>query len=612
MDIKNILAEEITAAVKSVFDHKLDPKHALISPTKKEFEGAYTFVVFPLVKVLRNSPENIANQLGEYLVENSEHITAFNVIKGFLNLSLDNKLWNAILKSILENKDFGQHPSNDKTIVVEYSSPNTNKPLHLGHLRNIFLGWSISKIAKAAGYKVVKTKVVNDRGIAICKSMLSWQKFAEGVTPESSKTKGDHFVGDYYVKFEQAFREEYTNWQNNEGEAVFKSNAKDGEDAAAFYKRYKNTYFNEHSQLGGEARKMLLDWESGEPNTIALWKKMNGWVYDGFNKTYGALGVDFNDIVYESDTYLLGKEYVLQGLKDNVFYQKPDNSIWVDLEEEGMDQKIVLRSDGTSVYITQDIGTAKVRHDKFSFDNMVYVVADEQDYHFQVLKQVLKKLGEPYADNLFHLSYGMVELTTGKMKSREGTVVDADDLIEEVKQMARTSADERGGLSELSEEERQSIFEKIGLGALKYYILKINPRKWMTFNPEDSVDMQGATAPYIQNAFVRIQSIFRKGGEVSTDWNREVALSNQEKELIVLLSSFPEEISEAMQKYDPSVIATYTFNLAKAYHKFYHDHRILGAEDPSVKQMRLALSKTVANIIEKSSDLLGIGMPNYM
>lgn len=613
MDIVKQLGSDIKSSIKQVFDYEIKDEHLLINPTKKEFDGEYTFVVFPLVKELKKSPQDIADTLGQHLVDNNPKVVAYNVIKGFLNLSLDNQVWSDTLRSIYQSDNFGQWPAKGESIIVEYSSPNTNKPLHLGHIRNILLGWSMTQIAEANGYKVIKTKVVNDRGIAICKSMLSWQKFGNGDTPESTQTKGDHFVGDYYVKFEAAFQEEYKNWQNtDEGSKVYNEHNKEGEDQEGFFKRYKNTYFNSHSSIGGEAREMLLKWEDGDPEVKSLWEKMNGWVYSGFKVTYKDLGVSFDDIVYESDTYLLGKDFVKRGLDQNIFYQKDDNSVWVDLEAEGMDQKIVLRSDGTSVYITQDLGTANVRYEKYKFDHMVYVVADEQDYHFQVLFKVLEKLGESYAKNLHHLSYGMVDLTTGKMKSREGTVVDADDLMVEVIETARQSALERGGLEGIDEAAQNDIYRKIGMGALKFFMVKINPRKRMTFDPEESLDMQGATGPYIQNAYVRIQSIFRK---IDQDLSFETytgEISSLEKELMVNMLTYPEVLQEAMQKYDPSVIANYCFNLAKSFHRFYHEHRILNAESDDVKNLRLVICSSIAKVLKQGMSLLGIEMPEYM
>lgn len=608
------LKQDIKDGIAKVFDYQIADGQLLISPTKKEFDGEYTFVVFPLVKALKSSPPQIAEQLGSYLKENTTLVDDYNVVKGFLNLSLATPFWTDLAQKV-SAKDYGQHPPNGKKFMVEFSSPNTNKPLHLGHIRNILLGWSTAQIAAANGFEVIKTQVVNDRGIAVCKSMMAWQKLAKGATPDTEGKKGDHFVGAYYVAYEQLFQKEYIEWQSTDaGKAVYAELAKGDEEAEAFFKGYKNKYFNEYSALGRETKDLLLEWEAGEPEVMALWKKMNGWVYEGFETTYKTMGVDFDYNNYESETYLLGKEFVEQGLTDQVFYKKDDGSVWADLEDAKMDHKIVLRSDGTSVYVTQDLGTAHQRYEKYKMDHLVYVVADEQDYHFKVLFEILKRLGEPYADNLYHLSYGMVDLPTGKMKSREGTVVDADDLMAEVIEEAQSSAAERGGLEGLSDEERNGIYRKVGLAALKYFIIKVNPKKRMTFDPKESLDMQGQTGPYVQNAFVRIQSIFRKAEmtEVSLPSQLEEPIHELEKELLVQLESYPLMLSEALAKYDPSHVANYCYNLTKTYHKFYHDCRILSADVASTKQLRLYLSMSVGQTLEKAMNLLGIEMPNYM
>ncbi len=607
------LQQDIKSAVQTVYDYSIPDNQVIISPTKKEFEGAYTFVVFPLVKALKSNPVEIGNSLGAHLKEQSDIITDFNVVKGFLNLSLSDSFWRAVLDEV-RNESHGQLPNKGKKFMVEYASPNTNKPLHLGHIRNILLGWSMGQIAAANGYELIKTQVINDRGIAVCKSMWAWQQMGEGKTPSSENVKGDHFVGKFYVAFEQEFQKEYKVWQATpEAASVYKEHGKD-KDELSFFKSFKNKYFNEYSKIGKETKEMLLRWEAGDEETVALWKKMNGWVYEGFDKTYAALGVDFDYNNYESETYLLGKDFVQQGLKDGVFYQKEDGSVWADLEDAKMDHKIVLRSDGTSVYVTQDLGTAHLRYENYNMDHLVYVVADEQDYHFKVLFEILKRLGEPYAENLHHLSYGMVDLPSGKMKSREGTVVDADDLVKEVIDEARQGAAERGGLEGLSEEEREDIFRKVGLAALKYFIIKVNPKKRMTFDPKESVDMQGQTGPYIQNAYVRIQSIFRKSEQESFQVPAKLdeAVHPLEKELLLQLQTYPEVISEAFGKYDPSHVANYCYNLAKTFHRFYHDCRILGAENEATKQLRLALSQAVGVNLKKAMSLLGIEMPAYM
>ena len=608
------ISKEIVAAVKQCFDYDLGLDKAVLSATKKEFEGEYTFVVFPLVKDLRQAPEKIAELLGTQLVTDSHLVKSFNVVKGFLNLEMSDGFWLSAFRTVSDGA-FGQAPPNGQKIVVEYSSPNTNKPLHLGHIRNILLGWSIAKIAENRGYDVVKTQIINDRGIAVCKSMLAWQMHGDGLTPNDAEKKGDHYVGDFYVKYDQILKAEYDAWQKSEGQNVYVENRKEGESEEAFYKRFKNQYFNQYSQLGQETKAMLIEWENGDEATRALWEKMNNWVYEGFEETYKKLGVDFDMNYYESDTYLLGKEAVEKGMKEGVFYQQEDGSVWVDLEDVGMDKKIVLRSDGTSVYMTQDVGTAQKRYEDHTMDSMVYVVADEQDYHFKVLFEILKRLGEPYADKLHHLSYGMVDLPTGKMKSREGTVVDADDLITEVIEEAKNSSEERGAADHLSDEDKNTIYRKIGLAALKYFIIKINPKKRMIFDPKESVDMQGTTGPYIQNAYVRIRSILRKAEKSnvqSADYTASFQPNPQEKQLMSLMLSFPEVMEDAMQSYDPSVVANYAYTLAKTFHRYYHDNVIFDDNNMALTSMRLELASTVSEILNKAMAVLGIEMPEYM
>jgi len=615
MEFLNGIKESYIKAVAECFQEQISGDDILINETRKEFTGDYTFVIFPLVKSLRKSPLEIGNTLGNWLLTNNEFIVGFETIQGFLNLSLSEEFWRQNLASVCNTSNYGFLPANGKKVLVEFSSPNTNKPLHLGHIRNILLGWSCSKILAANGYEVIKTQVINDRGIAICKSMLAWQKFGNGATPESSGIKGDHFVGEFYVRFETEFKKEYESFQtSNEGKLLYDTNKKDGQDAETFWKEYKNRYFNENSSLGDAAKKMLLDWENDDPETKKLWQKMNQWVYQGFNVTYTNLGVNFDSLYYESDTYLLGKKAVEEGLAKKVFYKLEDGSVWVNLEDVGMDRKIVLRSDGTSVYITQDIGTAQQRYADFGIDKMVYTVADEQDYHFKVLFEILKRLGEPYAAGLHHLSYGMVDLPTGKMKSREGTVVDADDLILAVVNEAREMSSERGEITALPKMEQEDILRKIGLAALKYFIIKVQPKKRMIFDPKESVDMQGQTGPYIQNAFVRIQSIKRKAGEVDVnlDWSSYTDYQEQEKTLIKHLLSFPAIILEAGAQYDPSAIANFAYLLAKDFHRFYHDVRILNAETESAKAFRSQLSNQVGVVLQTAFDLLGIQMPERM
>ena len=608
------IKEKFISAVFISYGIELDPDVVLINETRKEFIGDYTFVIFPLVKLLQKSPDQIGKVLGDWLMNNEPQITSHNTIKGFLNVSLSDVFWSEVLNEISNTPNFGCSPANGKKVLVEFASPNTNKPLHLGHIRNILLGWSCSKILKANGYTVLNTQVINDRGIAVCKSMLAWKKFANGKTPESTGKKGDHFVGEYYVRFETEFVTEYDRFQNtNEGTAIYEAQKKDGQTIQDFFKEYKNTYFNTYSQLGGEAKKMLLDWEAKDPEIISLWRKMNDWVYAGFNVTYEKLGVLFDALYYESDTYLLGKKAIDVGLNKGIFYKEPDGSVWIDMEDVGMDKKLVMRSDGTSVYMTQDIGTAQQRYADFGIDSMVYTVADEQDYHFKVLFEILKRLGEPYANDLHHLSYGMIDLPTGKMKSREGTVVDADDLIAEVIEEARNMSSERGEITALPYSEQEDILRKIGMAALKFFIIKVQPKKRMIFDPKDSVDMQGQTGPYIQNAYVRIQSILRKAGSEFQHSKFSTAIMNEhEKTLVMHVMNFPDIVKEAGINYDPSALANYTYSVAKDFHRFYHEVRILNAEAEDTKFFRISLCKLVGEVLLKAFDLLGIEMPDRM
>ncbi|TVR80420.1 MAG: arginine--tRNA ligase [Saprospirales bacterium] len=586
------------------------------TPTKKEFDGDYTLVVFPLVRHMKKKPEECGEIIGQYLLERSDYVEAFNVVKGFLNLSLSTTFWRESLELVSDPEKLTYPDTNKGKLVLEYSSPNTNKPLHLGHIRNILIGWSMYRILQRVGYEVIKTQIVNDRGVAICKSMLAWKKFAGGETPESSGKKGDHLIGEYYVTFDKALKEEYEQWQTGaEAEKIFREKNDGKIDRNAFFKKWKNEYFNEKSQLGAEVRQMLRDWEDGDPNVIALWEKMNAWVYAGFDETYAGLGVDFDKTYFESDTYKLGKDIVEEGLQKGIFYKMEDGSIWVDLSDSGMDQKLLLRSDGTSVYITQDLGTARIRYEDYKMGSMVYVVGNEQDYHFQVLFEVLKLLGEPYADGLLHLSYGMVDLPTGKMKSREGTVVDADDLMAEVVEIAAANVEDRGAMDELSEEERREAIRRIGMGALKFQLLKVNPKKRMVFNPEESVDLQGHTGPYIQNAYVRILSVLRKAGDFDQDHlstQDYFRISGDERELIQMLLSYREVIERAAGEFDPAHLAGFSYQLARAYHRFYHDHQIIRAESEAARNFRLKLSVAVAAALEDSLSLLGIAMPVRM
>ena len=614
LNIVDILLEAVRKGLQEHLQLDVSTTDITWNVTRKEFEGDYTIVTFPFTRTTKKSPEQVGAILGEYLVANLPEVEAFNVVKGFLNLVVADGFWHRFLMQTRDNPHYGYLPPNGQKVMVEFSSPNTNKPLHLGHIRNILLGWSTSRLLQAAGYEVVKVQIVNDRGIAICKSMLAWEKFGEGSTPASTGIKSDHFVGDYYVLFEQKFQEEYKSWQEGEEASQVYAARKEADlDRDSFFKAYKNDYFNDYSLLGKEARNLVLQWEAGDPAAVALWEKMNAWVYAGFNETYQRLGVSFDKLYFESNTYLLGKDIISDGLKAGVFYQKPDQSVWIDLEDAKLDHKLVLRSDGTSVYMTQDLGTARLRYEDFGVNRMVYVVADEQNYHFKVLFEILKRLGEPYADGLFHLSYGMVDLPTGKMKSREGTVVDADDLMAEVIGEARGNSLERGALEALPEAEREEIIRKIGLAALKFFIIKVHPRKRMVFDPKESVDMQGQTGPYIQNAYVRIQSVLRKAATADlSEADRYVALDVAEKQLIAMVYDFPTQVKTAAEAYDPSVIANYCYDLAKSYHKFYHDFPILKADIPGASAFRLILSQIIAGVLQTGMDLLGIEMPERM
>lgn len=614
MNIVEVIQDHVTKGVKAIYGADIAPEQAVVSPTRKEFEGNYTVVVFPFTRVARKKPEVIGEELGTYLVREVPELESYNVIKGFLNLVVADRYWVQLVDEIYEKADYGLQPRNGRKVMVEFSSPNTNKPLHLGHIRNILLGWSAYKILDAVGYDVVRVQVVNDRGIAICKSMLAWQRFADGATPASSEVKSDHFVGQYYVKFEQEFRAEYEAWQQTpEADKIYEAEKKEEQSRSAFFKAYKDRYFNQYSELGGAAKEMLRQWEANEPEVRALWARMNQWVYDGFNETYDKLGVTFDRLYYESETYLLGKELVDKGLNTRVFYKKEDGSVWADLEDAKLDHKTILRSDGTSLYVTQDLGTAHQRFEDFGVEKMIYVVADEQNYHFQVLFELLKRLEEPYADGLYHLSYGMVDLPSGRMKSREGTVVDADDLIAEVIEEARSNSAERDTTADLSEADRRDIVRKIALAALKFFIVKVHPKKRMIFDPKESVDLRGQTGPYIQNAYVRIQSVVRNAGQFDLETAAAYdALNEEERELSQLLFSFPELLRTAADEMDPSHIAGFCYDLAKAFHKFYHEHSILSAESDAARSFRLKLSMAVSNTLRTGMDLLGIEMPERM
>ena len=564
-----------------------------IQKTRKEFEGDYTVVVFPLLRASKKSPEATATELGEKIVATTPEIRGFNVIKGFLNLVVDASFWASRFAEIVATENFGMAEPSGRTIMIEYSSPNTNKPLHLGHIRNNLLGYSVATILKANGHNVIKVNLVNDRGIHICKSMLAWQLYGGGETPESSGMKGDHLVGKYYVEFDKHYKAEV---KALVAEGMSEDEAK------------------KKAPIMVAAQEMLRKWEAKDPEVYSLWETMNGWVYEGFDVTYKALGVDFDKVYYESQTYLLGKSLVEDGLQKGVFFRKEDNSVWIDLEADGLDQKLLLRGDGTSVYMTQDLGTALSRFEENSLDDMIYVVGNEQNYHFQVLKLVLKKLGYEWSDNIFHLSYGMVELPEGKMKSREGTVVDADDLIADMVGTAREMSQELGKLDGVSEEDAAAISEMVGLGALKYFILKVDPKKTMLFDPRESIDFNGNTGPFIQYTHARIRSILRKAEEsgITTEGYAKAQLLPEEIELIKALSEYPATVRVAGQQFAPSVIAAYAYDLAKQFNGYYHDHSILKEERTEVRALRLMLASEVARVIRSAMSLLGINVPERM
>ena len=615
MNIVQTIQEGVVSAVKALYDQEITAESVTCTVTRTEFEGDYTVVAFAYSRIARKKPEAIAEDLGTYLVEHVAPVQAFNVVKGFCNLVISNQFWVDFLTGVANDTGFGTHQPNGEKVLVEFSSPNTNKPLHLGHLRNIFLGWSVSKLFEAAGYEVVKTQIVNDRGIAVCKSMLAWQKFGEGETPESAGMKGDHFVGKYYVTFANKLKEEYEAWQNTAPALdVFQNEQSDGQTKADFFKAYKNDYFNLHSQLGAEAKEMLIKWENGGPGVRALWSKMNNWVYDGYEKTYEDLGVHFDLLYYESDTYLLGKNIIEKGIQEGIL-TKEGKRVWVELENIGLGKKTIIKSDGTSTYTSQDLGTAQLRWNDHGTRRMIYVVGDEQISHFQGVFEILKRLGEPYADGLFHLAYGMVDLPTGKMKSREGTVVDADDLVAEVIGEARANARERGELVDLTEEQKEDTYRKIGLAALKYFILKVNPQKRMVFNPKESVDTQGDTGPYIQYSYVRIHGILKRAEKEGVDFtkaNEYIDLQNIEKEILNQLYQYSDLVSQAAENYDPSLIANFCYALAKNYSKFWHDVSVFNAPTEAAKAFRLTLSKVTGGVLAKGMELLGVEMPHRM
>jgi len=611
MNIQHTIQTLVSKAISEKYSHDINPDIIPISLTKPDITGDFTVTLFPFAKTLQMNPNQLGLSLKENLDGQDARISEVIVVGGFLNFTLSQSYWANVLNEL--STQFSIAENEKKTFIIEFSSPNTNKPLHLGHIRNILLGNSSANILKALGHNVIKAQVINDRGIAICKSMLAYEKYGGLTDPEKEKMKGDHFVGDLYVMFENKFKEEYRNWQqSDEALSLYKASDKN-QDEATFFANYKNTYFNTNSELGLEARQMLNKWEEGDAATMALWNTMNSWVYSGFDTTYAKLGIEFDQNYYESQTYLLGKEAVSKGLEKGIFERQSDSSVWIDLTDKGLDRKLILRSDGTSVYMTQDIGLAMQRYDQYKFDQIVYVVGDEQNYHFQVLFAIMKAMNEPYADHLFHLSYGMVELPTGKMKSREGTVVDADDLIAEVITEAQASGEERGELASLSVDQHNEIYRLIGLAALKYHMIKVSPKKKMIFDPKESVDMQGQTGPYVQNAYVRIQSILRKErSSLQELTDIKLKMTSSEIELIKQLDQYKSVVVEAAENFDPSQIANYLFSLAKSLHRYYHDVPILTAASDEEKQFRLYLIDKIASFLKTGMLLLGIEMPERM
>ena len=591
---EKLIAGSAAEAVRQLWGAEVDASLLQVQITRKEFDGDYTLVVFPLLKMSHLAPEATGNAIGQWMLENVPEVGGCNTVKGFLNISLSNVYWNEVFAEAFRSEDFGQLPATGKTIMVEFSSPNTNKPLHLGHVRNNLLGWSVSRLLEANGHKVLKVNLVNDRGIHICKSMLAWLKTANGETPETSGKKGDHLVGDCYVAFNDIYKKEV-------------------EELVAGGMSKEEAEKNAPSLK--EAQEMLLKWEQGDPEVRALWEKMNSWVYDGFNKTYADLGISFDRIYYESQTYLLGKALVQKGLEMGVFERHEDGSVWCDLTSDGLDQKLLLRSDGTSVYMTQDLGTAERRFEEYSLDELIYVVGNEQNYHFQVLKLILKKLGFDWSDSIYHLSYGMVELPEGKMKSREGTVVDADDLLEKMYNTAKETSLELGKLDDMSEAEQDELFRMLSLGALKYFIIKVDPRKTMLFDPKESIDFNGNTGPFIQYTHARIKSILRKAAAQGIDWtsvSENVELNPKEVRSIKILNNFPNKIAEAGEAHSPAIVANYAYELAKEFNQYYHDTPILREENKAVLAFRLQLIELIARVLTKAMDILGIKLPERM
>ena len=596
MSFTSYIQSAAISSLSRLYDQPFSENDFQVNETKPEFEGDYTIVLFALVKTLKKSPETLGKELGEQLLkDHPDFFSGYNVIKGFLNLMIADHQLTSLLQNNYSDENFGKKESNHKKVMVEYSSPNTNKPLHLGHLRNNFLGWSVAEILKANGNEVVKTSIVNDRGIHICKSMIAWEMFAHGDTPDSTHEKGDHFVGDYYVRFNDEYKKEVN-------ELTRSGKTKDEAEKEAPIMR--------------KTQQMLFDWEQGKHDVRELWNMMNSWVYKGFDETYKRIGSDFDKTFYESDTYLLGKDFVKEGLEKNILFSKDDGSVWIDLSDKNLDEKLVLRSDGTSVYITQDIGLAKQKFEEYHLDKSIYVIGDEQLHHMKVLKEIIRKLGMPFADDIYHLSYGMVELTTGKMKSREGTVVDADDLIDEMVATAEQHTKELGKVNDFSEKELKELYETLGLGAMKFYLLRVDPKKRMIFNPEESIDFHGFTGPFIQYTYARIRSILRKvaveESEIKIENLQSGNLLPLERQLIIMLEKFATVIADAGSEMNPSVVANYVFNLAKLYNSFYTEHSVANAENEEKKKLRLALSVMTAGVIKSGLQLLGIAVPERM
>jgi arginyl-tRNA synthetase len=630
MSVVALVRSAAAKAISQLYSTPVAEEAVTVNETKPEFEGEYTIVLFSFIKTLKKSPEVLGHEIGTFLVEqNPQLFTGFNVIKGFLNLSIAEDYWITFLQKEYNNEGFGKGAPTGKKVMVEYSSPNTNKPLHLGHLRNNFLGWSAAEILRANGNEVVKTCIVNDRGIHICKSMIAWQRHANGATPESTNTKGDHLVGDYYVRFEEDLKAEaavvldniesrqFENFDETEIKKVtglleaLERYGKDGnKEKHAEVKDELKEIARNHTPIMKAAKQMLLEWEQGNEEVLKLWRTMNAWVYKGFDETYQTIGTNFDKVYYESNTYLLGKDIVDEGLQKGVLFRKEDGSVWIDLTADGLDEKLVLRKDGTSVYITQDLGLARQKYEEFGTDQSIYVIADEQNYHMKVLKLIMQKLGAPYADGIFHLSYGMVELPTGKMKSREGTVVDADDMVLEMQQIAEAKTKELGKVEDFTAEELKELYHMIGLGALKFFLLRVDPKKRMVFNPEESIEFHGFTGPFIQYTHARIKSMLRKAEPTGEGYSNE--LLPLEKKLVLLLEQFPAIVREAAAELDPSRIAIYAFNVAQTFNSFYTKHSVLSAESPRKKELRLQISKLTAQTLNTAMSLLGIAVPERM